>query len=838
VKLLMSDAGEAQDFYNNIQEAQQYILNDVAFCDLSGHLIQLESQGETDRTRVHSATLKRYYTCQLFLSSRRFDDHYSAFRSSANSAPPSQPPLSASPLANIASFRTVCQTAQDPAQIDILTFSTIPSAYRFFLLYDDYKSFIKLMKNLFPLSTAPSFFRLLFVTPHFLNFVRKTIAPILAKDVQNGRLRLLADFFSAVFASWKEHANVCPTFFRDIRARLANPTDRTDAMDGRWHSLLRDCFWTPFFRSPHQFLGCEPDFVIPDGFFPPDCFDFRLLSLPELWKNLWQVPNDCLSCLPSDTPSPERFAVAVYDGFDTRATSTPFVVNQVSFDLIFVDNGGAVPVRSLAQTNVNDPRILIVRRMLKNGPRLPRGLIVAAGSTPLDILRQHLVLAAPRASRPRVTALYDTLRLLLCERPNARERAGWHLKVPQIEHNELMEQLVEMRNHDLVNAWRAVADRATAAIPFLLHSRLLGALIGGGFLGKQNPREFYDCLGRLVSKSANLLPPFRNPEVCYHLLARSLDFGAYRRASGRLQQLDSLFVLMHREMALNPPSESPVLPAHVPYYDQFRARFVQIWTENCDPLTKAMHLVEFHEEFVKTHVRQCGGSAEPDPILDLWTWFMPRVNPPAFVSTFAYLIDFLFRAGHDDAVMFAQRANPHGKPTGMLHVREILTVCFLGVCRAARLRIPLSGVARWFTVELAVTVYGDAGLAGNFFKLLGATAAGDQWRTSVDVDDFRLRVTAAPHRLDLLGRRQARADILLYFAKDAEGERGLRDWWEKSSGVFHMVFAGRTVAPLLRGAKGRDLIVAMMPADAAASVRAMGRCHDKYLRHLEAERSG
>ncbi|MDR0635671.1 MAG: hypothetical protein LBF87_01170, partial [Treponema sp.] len=253
-------------FYVGLQQTQDFVQSELSFLELT------RSVNRTVIPDVHKYVtaiclgLKHYYTGQFFLSPtgrplllesvHRGTALFSGYIRSVESAPPGTLTYSDETLL------AFCRTATGATLCDILTFSVLPSVFRFFLFKEDFDAFAAF---LFPWTAASKCFaRVLFLTPQFTGFVHATFAPLVAPIVLN-RATTLSDpagFLAFLGVNWVDFLGLCPSYVKELLTRV-------ESGGGKAREVLAELFWGPLIDSPERFLACRFDDNLPSGFFEP-----------------------------------------------------------------------------------------------------------------------------------------------------------------------------------------------------------------------------------------------------------------------------------------------------------------------------------------------------------------------------------------------------------------------------------------------------------------------------------------------------------------------------------------------------------------------------------------
>ena len=475
----MSDKFDPQSFYDSLREAQLFIAGEMGFGELSQLTVDVSSQKHEQQVHEAMPAWKRYYLSQLVIE-----------RMTALKAP-----LSTGDAQKLLSelwpkegevlevdkdkipydfekFVDFCLKADNDAVIDILTFSTIPSVFKFFVLESQRESLLKFFEQLRPsLGKFVKFCRALFVSPHFVKFVNDTIYPLLQPALNEKRN--YSGMLAKINENWKDHKAEIPLFIKQVLGLLRPSEAKT---------VLHDCFWEPFLRTPQRFLGCNIyDAASLDVFSVENCVDNVSFesNLQDVYLDMFLsaeggIFDSKARLSPGEISNADEetdgsgFYERVFSPLDkqvfqkTSILGPKWELTPESFKLTFVGFEKELkpqPTGSIvAQTmkGEGDELAYYLRQLLKSAPLLRQNVHLKEGVTPADIVMDALVSQADLKSRPRQQFLFSLIhdKLMRC--------GDWNRVLDRMRfvHKELFVQMAktERLSKTITRCYKSVAE--------------------------------------------------------------------------------------------------------------------------------------------------------------------------------------------------------------------------------------------------------------------------------------------------------------------------------------------------------------------------------------------
>jgi hypothetical protein len=484
--------------------------------------------------------------------------------------------------------------------MDVLTFCTIPSHFRFFFFEADFTAFLDFLT---PLTEQTFYFaRILFLTPQFLRFVQATFLPLLHSTILDRTTLDAGPFLAGLAINWNDCINLCPTFIW------------TFLSSGNAIDILTKCFWEPLVRDPSQYLAYRFDDQLPLNFFPS--------LLPVLaaghcgaFVSLIGASTRSAFVKPPSAGLGSAFDVRVFDDFDLCVLQSIPRNSTPSFDAVGRQRPftlyvacPAVKPGDRAATAFSPEWDYFLRQLLKAAPALPRGVSVswpqAKGTLGdlCELVRSLFVDGAALEALPQQARLFTGFRVAATRTfPKtllALTNACLRMRVAHTE--EQGAQIAVHRLRGQLDRWMGRAEEPLRAIGDLLHSDVLARKNEpprGDFVA--NPAAFHRALKARVnafeSFSVQTLRSRQRPDLHLRALAKGVNLRAYRRQCPQLRALDlrlrsSFPALLERSVGSPSPEakrEVALLVANEPHFRAVVER-IRVWyAENGEPLAKA-----------------------------------------------------------------------------------------------------------------------------------------------------------------------------------------------------------------------------------------------------------
>jgi hypothetical protein len=210
----MADSGISVYFIEKLRQAQFALHCERGMRDVEISFRQREfAESLTAAYSEFSGPQKDHYMfLYFFLHYRDFSSgHFPAFFSSF--APVSSLPALTKKIPRTSEFTTFLQTVTDPETINLLTYSTIPSVYRFFTTTHESKHFIKVLSKISDPSLHDQYARSLFSSPLFLHFITIVFQPILSPLVSKSTIPSAHDLGKQIERAWTDNIPQLPGAF-------------------------------------------------------------------------------------------------------------------------------------------------------------------------------------------------------------------------------------------------------------------------------------------------------------------------------------------------------------------------------------------------------------------------------------------------------------------------------------------------------------------------------------------------------------------------------------------------------------------------------------------------
>jgi hypothetical protein len=655
-----------QLFYDGLAAAQRHVVNEISLEQLSERLNQNDSV--TTAAQIHGllATLKSYYMTQLLLckaptgSKQSYpwqrDDSplYNSFQRC--SVVGSLPEITVEDE----DFAKFCNGLTRDLDKDIVTFSVLPSYFRFFLLESSVERFLAFLQG--QKANRLSFARVLFHTPPFVNFVNAVAYPLLQQFLGS---RLPSTFLGDLLERWREHARLCPGYVSRF------------LVEGDSISALRDCFFLPFFADPARWLAVEAFQDIPPGF-----FDDVLAKLPPkvgMFVDALTVgatdPTPFVTRV-SQAVDPESWRDVVVDGF-ARAVFAAIPDGRPSFDCdkyaVFLtrvaDLDRVMGVQAeLAANHVptqvgENVAAYWLRQLVKAAPPLPEGEIVVEG---LDY--HDLVDRADLIHRPKQRFIYSQFEevvqrspRLVPTHPNFYGRWFRDFFLTHDEQIQIMAARSKLGRE--ITRWKRKSSDALDRIPLLLSLRKLQEFTGAhqqpfaGLAVYEEPGQFHERLrlrlGEFKQHTERRMGGKCDPRLHFHVLARNINFRAFRRANPHLRILDEAFVLAaNRQSAAL--EQAPQADEHhraaindILKFSDCANRLRAAYDENTNPLIKAERISKAFHDIYEFYIDEFDPAAKaqqqlPGDQYPIFIAVLSKFPPSSFASGNAFVQDFVF----------------------------------------------------------------------------------------------------------------------------------------------------------------------------------------------------
>lgn len=244
----------AQEFIDGIRSVQSFVKNEIVMLNMSRDVVVKTDMGCTDILKDWHLKMKAYCEAQLHMQNmKKIHDAGKGsvnrvYRKFLEGIVAVRDDDADSVEYTIASFAKLCNKAVDPEIIDILTFSTIPSMFKYFITARDHSDFHEFLVEC-DKEHVKHFRRAVFCTPHFAGFVESTVGPIIESLMfgEDMTINVASEFLTLVGEAWKEKLDEMPGLALSVLRGSGE----------NWWKVLVDGFWLPFIACPHRWLGWE-----------------------------------------------------------------------------------------------------------------------------------------------------------------------------------------------------------------------------------------------------------------------------------------------------------------------------------------------------------------------------------------------------------------------------------------------------------------------------------------------------------------------------------------------------------------------------------------------------
>jgi hypothetical protein len=684
----MADAAEPappltpETFYAKLVEEQRAIVANrsyKAFCQTFVDDLADTRRRQTEESDIH---LKRFYQAQcLFAASASapaptFRSSYVNFR--AADLKGSSPPIGDG-LTEAALLKRIVE-AKSPAKLDRLTFSTVPSFFRFFMFKANCDAFLAFLPKITEPLIRHKISRVVFVSPQFLRFLERVgelcIQPAIDAGVDvlpaatvldskaaraAGRLNLLDATTTAI------GEGLCPEFV--VRVIQMVHAD----LKAKFATHMRDHLWAPVFADQERFLVCGLHPQRPARFFAEADAILKGNTLSIVNEALEDAPV-CLRALPDDANCAN---VWLYDTFDLK----PDAKGELQFDLVSVI-GDPIPRHIPGpETMFNNDLVALTnafRALLKQSPALVANAAlervtpteVIALASPRDIIKAFLVDNAALSNLASQTAHFETLTRLIGP-ALAESKLGTDefalfallLRDIRVVHHEALTVFAEdERLRDQVSAWRKFVAPPLQTVPTYLHRVVLAredaaaAKRDASALPPEeraarfvrDPAEFDRALAEMAPKFTHRdWNGLAVPALQVGAVSGLVRFALFKRANPHLQALDQALVHGMREEAQL--ATAPELRAdQLPIFDDVQARLRAACESNTDPIGKCDKLLNVHRAIFLIFRLNTGQEPLGDTRAELLYTIYCRACPPSLASAIAFLFTFVLEINNAD----------------------------------------------------------------------------------------------------------------------------------------------------------------------------------------------
>lgn len=260
--LPMSAPFDAPQFYESMRDVQQFVVGELARMELSRDAAKSGAEAQIQEVQHAFSKFKQFYLAQLVLT-RMMDGKKLITPEKARELLPHMAPDAALPLKEAKDpldasfdhkdFAHYCAETKDEIQIDWLTFSAIPSLFKFFVLESMHpllKDFLGELRSSLrnDMKKYGLYCRALFLSPAFVKFVNDTVHPLLQPLLNEKQSFNMASLLTQILEQWQKDAGSIPRY-----VKLA--FDGLSEEDGK--VVLSDCLWKPLVTCPQRFLACN-----------------------------------------------------------------------------------------------------------------------------------------------------------------------------------------------------------------------------------------------------------------------------------------------------------------------------------------------------------------------------------------------------------------------------------------------------------------------------------------------------------------------------------------------------------------------------------------------------
>ena len=692
-KIFMTQEFNPQEFYERLQKAQRFVTNEIAFCEI-GQAVRhgkLQQTGKSlDQVLI---AMKQYYTAHMMLANpvlriykqRWGKDTAVLFHNvftAASHCPEHQCPSDFKHL-DLNQFCSLCDriplirensSDEDRKVMDIMTYSIIPSYFRFFLtasMTERLRSFLKQIIRQGE-DRYCQLCRVLFVDPHFLFFVRQTFQDLLVSVFRNRGPDVpvnLDKFVNQVLEQMKTTAWMIPMSVKLVIS-CAPETIRKRILD--------TCFLRPFTKDPRRFMGCNYFDTPREEFLANFATKFREAGMDEFVRLLVDgIPSVVqegvgIICEKNEKIGGSALERTVYSTLDHKATGYlsddkrkhAFAIDNDPLTLFFVSSqnihlsSGDILVTTMIPADARQQVMCCVRDMMKIAPLLPEGerLDPAVFKHPLDVVKKYLVEQVPLEIMPMQLYLLSQARHYCCGVSTADVTNQAFFSAMEKEHANQVEKVsdaiaVEQEMRRLLMDMDEVITNTLSYLRFVIIKsfpfQVPEELVHDPIKFRQtvlDMTQHFEGFSRQYFHDPNCF------DVCYHIVSEKLDYNVFMSQNMDLSALDAIFhmYLKKSDPLMNSQKVVHALMDDLSRWDPLAKRLVNWTLENSNPLAK---LISFNDVMVRAEqvVKRSLGAriVASDDLTPVFLTLLRYAAPPKLVSCLAYMMNYLISERHD-----------------------------------------------------------------------------------------------------------------------------------------------------------------------------------------------
>ena len=689
----MSAAGpfDPQDFYENMRKAQLFVTNEIAFCEIASAVREDSLNKAGKQFETFCTRMKQHYITQMMLENPEL-----------RMTSERQPSVMFKNVfhtvekvvfkdvgdfyeQNVSDFCQLCRKLpkNDDVVIDVMTFSFIPSYFRFFLTEQSLKYYEQFLEDLIKTEDKDlylRFARAAFVHPYFLLFVAETFREVLAPVLRSqGTRGTDMDELTEEIArrmGQEQNKRMIPACAKIVISKA--PED--------WRKqVLVQCFLEPFAKDPKQFMVCNYFDRVFSGFLgefvehfkATDAFtQFQGLFVHDAKHLLDQVIEDSFGMIHSkcEAINESEFDRTVYGTVDYQlfkafqAKKGKFACKKEEM-IMFRVFGSTAPMgqeayqRTMAPGQQQQEVAYNLREMMKKAPLLPANECLERFENPMDIVKEYLVEHVPLEIMAQQYHFFNEAVYCIGLIGNTDFMDKRFFDAFQIEHD--MKKDVEAFNFhtEIKSIYQRSEVAVTHSMQYLQMTiiKSLAAKEGCNIDDnvQRDPYLFRNTVLDLIARFSNFVRQnfhgVMNRSIYYNIVAEKLDYEKFLVAHMDLAALDSAFA-MHLKKC-DPAQATTGCVAqllareNLHELDPWAKKLVDWTLENDNPLSK---LFTFYDIFngLSTVLVHAKDSSDAEPAgADDWTPMLigtiRYAAPPKLMSCLAYMMDFLIAENQD-----------------------------------------------------------------------------------------------------------------------------------------------------------------------------------------------
>ena len=665
---------DPQRFYENMRRAQLFVTNEIAFCEIASAVREDSLNKAGKLFEMFCTRMKQHYITQMMLENpelRMTSDRQPVvmFKNVFHAVEKVVFQDVVFQEEKVSDFCNFCQDLpKDDVVIDVMTFSFIPSYFRFFLTRQALNNFETFLQGLVKRGAKDlylKFARAAFVHPYFLLFVaetfREVLTPVFRSQGKRGILDM-AELTEHVVGRMEQNKRLIP-----VCAKLVI----SEAPEAWRKEVLVKCFLEPFAKDPKQFMACNYFDRVFNGFLGQFVEHFKTTDQFTQCMALFvpgkkRIMEDSFGIIrgKGEAIDESEFDRTVYGTADDQLIKAlqkkkkgSFSCKKEAMNLFRVfglteSQGPEVFQATMVPDGQQKLVAYNLREMMKKAPLLPANERVEDFKDPLAIVEEYLVRHVPLEIMAQQYHYFAEAREYIQPGKTEFMDDGFFDDF-LIEHD--VKKFVEAFNFN--TEIRSIYQRSDAAVTHsmqYLQMIIIKSLVFNIDDNVQDdPCLFRKTVLSLIDKFSSFVNQnfhgVMDKSIYYHIVAEKLDYEKFLVAHMDLASLDSAFA-MH--LKKSDPSQGAtghvgqlLARENLRELDPWVKRLVDWTLENDNPLSK---LFTFYDIFiglstVLVHAKD-SSDAEPaaaDDYIPMLIGTVMYAAPPKLMSCLSYMMDFL-----------------------------------------------------------------------------------------------------------------------------------------------------------------------------------------------------